>query len=212
MRLARCWLCQEGGVINEKESCLRTTATPEDRIQLNAQLEAVQMELDALEKQRYSISVETIAKYKELTPLFQLVRHNGLNFYSASSKELVSLLNQYIQGSINMERFIEKYDQMIQIIQLESLTWNLTENGAWKQKIKTYDCLSIVLVLSAAPELHYRKSIILTHKTIFAPLNYLYCCNPQRFFGDQRYVSLWLNPLWYAFLNRKALATASGLM
>lgn len=80
------------------------------------------MELDALEKQRYSISVETIAKYKELTPLFQLVRHNGLNFYSASSKELVSLLNQYIQGSINMERFIEKYDQMIQIIQLESLT------------------------------------------------------------------------------------------
>ena len=98
-----------------------TTVAPEDRIQLNVQLEAVQMELDALEKQRYSISVETIAKYKELTPFMQLVKHNGLNFYSASSKELVSLLNQYIQRSINMERFIEKYDQMIQIIQLESL-------------------------------------------------------------------------------------------
>ena len=98
-----------------------TTVAPEDRIQLNVQLEAVQMELDALEKQRYSISVETIAKYKELTPFMQLVKHNGLNFYSASSKELVSLLNQYIQRSINMELFIEKYDQMIQIIQLESL-------------------------------------------------------------------------------------------
>ena len=107
--------------VPEEQNPVETDFYQADRIQLNVQLEAVQMELDALEKQRYSISVETIAKYKELTPFMQLVKHNGLNFYSASSKELVSLLNQYIQRSINMERFIEKYDQMIQIIQLESL-------------------------------------------------------------------------------------------
>lgn len=113
---------EDKDVLLKKQTALEAAlvdASEEERMPLQEQIQAVQLELEELEKQRYSIGTETIAKYKALTPFMRLTPYTGLNFYSSTSPELVSLLNQYVQGAIDKEGFIRRYEQMARMMYLE---------------------------------------------------------------------------------------------
>lgn len=95
-------------------------AKPEDEIGLRDRLSSVQENLRALEEHRYATSSEQIAKYKRLAPRLRIFKDMGLNFFMRISPEMGALLNQYVQGAIDTDRFIARYASMARLIYLES--------------------------------------------------------------------------------------------
>ena len=69
---------------------------------------------------RYGRTGEMIERYKELTPYLRIHTRTGLNFFTAVSQEMVGLLNQYVQGAIDTEHFINRYATMAWMMMLES--------------------------------------------------------------------------------------------
>ena len=66
------------------------------------------------------ITAEMIEKYKALTPYLRIRTETRLNFFAADSREMIGLLNQYAEGAIDLDRFIDRYAAMARMMQLES--------------------------------------------------------------------------------------------
>ena len=99
-----------------------THAGPDESMELRARLEAVQLDLANLEGHRYATTAEMIEKYKALTPYLRIRTRTNLNFFSSDSPEMIGLLNQYAEGAIDLDRFIDRYAAMARMMQLESAT------------------------------------------------------------------------------------------
>lgn len=97
-----------------------TRASPDESSALQTRLKAVRLDLANLEAHRYSTTGEMIERYKELTPYLRIHARRGLNFFTAVSQEMVGLLNQYVQGAIDVEHFINRYATMARMMMLES--------------------------------------------------------------------------------------------
>lgn len=95
-------------------------AEPEDESGLRARLASVRENLHALEEHRYATTPEQIAKYKRLAPRLRIFRDMGLNFFMRLSPEMATLLNQYMEGAVDTERFIARYAAMARMIYLEN--------------------------------------------------------------------------------------------
>ena len=108
-------------LLEEEASIQRalTHAGPDESLELSTRLEAVRLDLANLEKHRYATTAETIEKYKTLTPYLRIRTRTGLNFFSSDSREMVGLLNQYVQEAIDLEHFIARYAAMARMMQLE---------------------------------------------------------------------------------------------
>ena len=97
-----------------------THAGPDESMELRTRLEAVRLDLANLEERRYATTAEMIEKYKALTPYLRIRTRTGLNFFSSDSPEMIGLLNQYAEGAIDLDRFIDRYAAMARMMQLES--------------------------------------------------------------------------------------------
>ena len=97
-----------------------THAGPDESMELRTRLEAVRLDLANLEERRYATTGEMIEKYKALTPYLRIRTRTNLNFFSSDSPEMIGLLNQYVQGAIDLNRFIARYAAMARMMQLES--------------------------------------------------------------------------------------------
>lgn len=109
----------------EKEAGIQralTHAGPDESMELRTRLEAVRLDLANLEERRYGTTAEMIEKYKALTPYLRIRTRTGLNFFSSDSPEMIGLLNQYAEGAIDLDRFIDRYAAMARMMQLESAT------------------------------------------------------------------------------------------
>lgn len=109
----------------EKEAGIQralTHAGPDESMELRTRLEAVRLDLANLEERRYCTTAEMIEKYKALTPYLRIRTRTGLNFFSSDSPEMIGLLNQYAEGAIDLDRFIDRYAAMARMMQLESAT------------------------------------------------------------------------------------------
>lgn len=95
-------------------------AEPEDESGLRARLASVRENLRALEEHRYATTPEQIAKYKRLAPRLRIFRDMGLNFFMRLSPEMATLLNQYMEGAVDTDRFIARYAAMARMIYLEN--------------------------------------------------------------------------------------------
>ena len=95
-------------------------AEPEDESGLRARLASVRENLRALEEHRYATTPEQIAKYKRLAPRLRIFKDLGLNFFMRLSPEMATLLNQYMEGAVDTERFIARYAAMARMIYLEN--------------------------------------------------------------------------------------------
>ena len=117
---------QDRALLMEEEATILQAlphAGPDESMELCARLEAVQLDLANLEGHRYATTAEMIEKYKALTPYLRIRTRTGLNFFSSDSPEMIGLLNQYVQGAIDLDRFIARYDAaMARMMQLESAT------------------------------------------------------------------------------------------
>lgn len=113
---------QDKAVLLEEEASIQralTHAGPDESLELSTRLEAVRLNLADLEAHRYATTAEMIEKYKTLTPYLRIRTRTGLNFFSSDSREMVGLLNQYVQGAIDLEHFIARYAAMARMMQLE---------------------------------------------------------------------------------------------
>ena len=113
---------QDKAVLLEEEADICSTLThagPDESMTLQTRLEAVRLNLADLEAHRYATTAEMIERYKALTPYLRIRTRTGLNFFSSDSREMVSLLNQYVQGAIDLEHFIARYAAMARMMQLE---------------------------------------------------------------------------------------------
>ena len=116
---------QDRALLMEEEATILQAlphAGPDESMELCARLEAVQLDLANLEGHRYATTAEMIEKYKALTPYLRIRTRTGLNFFSSDSPEMIGLLNQYVQGAIDLDRFIARYAAMARMMQLESAT------------------------------------------------------------------------------------------
>lgn len=104
--------------IAELESRLKATIGVE-KAELETQILSIESQFDTNEKNKWGITSDSIAKFKKATAYMRTFENLGINFYSSTSVELVSLLNQYIYGTISKEQFIDRYDQMVTMIMLE---------------------------------------------------------------------------------------------
>ena len=109
-------------LLEEEASIQRalTHAGPDESLELSTRLEAVRLNLADLEAHRYATTAEMIERYKALTPYLRIRTRTGLNFFSSDSREMIGLLNQYVQGAIDLDRFIARYAAMARMMQLES--------------------------------------------------------------------------------------------
>ena len=113
---------QDKAVLLEEEAdiCSALTRAGADEVMaLQTRLEAVRLNLADLEAHCYATTAEMIEKYKTLTPYLRIRTRTGLNFFSSDSREMVGLLNQYVQGAIDLEHFIARYAAMARMMQLE---------------------------------------------------------------------------------------------
>ena len=113
---------QDKAVLLEEEASIQralTHAGPDESLELSTRLEAVRLNLADLEAHCYATTAEMIEKYKTLTPYLRIRTRTGLNFFSSDSREMVGLLNQYVQGAIDLEHFIARYAAMAWMMQLE---------------------------------------------------------------------------------------------
>lgn len=113
---------QDKAVLLEEEADICSTLThagPDESMTLQTRLEAVRLNLADLEAHRYATTAEMIERYKALTPYLRIRTRTGLNFFSSDSREMVGLLNQYVQGAIDLEHFIARYAAMARMMQLE---------------------------------------------------------------------------------------------
>ena len=116
---------QDRALLMEEEACILqalTHAVPDESMELRTRLEAVQLNLANLEERRYATTAEMIEKYKALTPYLRIRTRTCLNFFSSDSPEMIGLLNQYVQGAVDLNRFIARYAAMARMMQLESAT------------------------------------------------------------------------------------------
>lgn len=114
---------QDKAVLLEEEAdiCSALTRAGADEVMaLQTRLEAVRLNLADLEAHRYATTAEMIERYKALTPYLRIRTRTGLNFFSSDSREMIGLLNQYVQGAIDLEHFIARYATMARMMQLES--------------------------------------------------------------------------------------------
>lgn len=111
-------------LLEEEASIQRalTHAGPDESLELSTRMEAVRLNLADLEAHRYATTAEMIERYKALTPYLRIRTRTGLNFFSSDSREMIGLLNQYVQGAIDLEHFIARYAAMARMMQLESTT------------------------------------------------------------------------------------------
>ncbi len=113
---------QDKAVLLEEEAdiCSALTRAGADEVMaLQTRLEAVRLNLADLEAHRYATTAEMIERYKALTPYLRIRTRTGLNFFSSDSREMIGLLNQYVQGAIDLEHFIARYATMARMMQLE---------------------------------------------------------------------------------------------
>lgn len=113
---------QDRALLMEEEAGILqalTHAVPDESMELCARLEAVRLDLANLEERRYCTTAEMIEKYKALTPYLRIRTRTGLNFFSSDSPEMIGLLNQYVQGAIDLDRFIARYAAMARMMRLE---------------------------------------------------------------------------------------------
>ena len=116
---------QDRALLMEEEATILQAlphAGPDESMELCARLEAVQLDLANLEGHRYATTAEMIEKYKALTPYLRIRTAAGLNFFTSDSPEMIGLLNQYAEGAIDLDRFIDRYAAMARMMQLESAT------------------------------------------------------------------------------------------
>lgn len=59
-------------------------------------------------------------KFKGADSISTHPHKDRLNFFTAVSQEIVGLLNQYVQGAIDVEHFINRYATMARMMMLES--------------------------------------------------------------------------------------------
>lgn len=85
--------------------------------------------LRALEEHRYATTPEQIAKYKRLAPRLRIFKDLGLNFFMRISPEMATLLNQYMEGAVDTDRFIARYAAMARMIYLENSPAVSRKNG-----------------------------------------------------------------------------------
>lgn len=106
--------------LSELEQAL-ASAAPSDQAALKEQMENQRAQLEAVEKDRYSIRQEDIAYYREtILPHIVLTKLNVL--YSTnqdSSKEISTLLNQYLEGAVELDQMVRDLDKRVKMMQLE---------------------------------------------------------------------------------------------
>ena len=49
-------------------------------------------------------------------PYMKVYANRGVNFFTSGSKEMISLLNQYIDGAIDRNHFASQYASMIKMV------------------------------------------------------------------------------------------------
>ena len=49
----------------------------------------------------------------------QVYEDTGINFFMRASTEMIRLLNQYVDGALDADSFILRYDQMVRMIYKE---------------------------------------------------------------------------------------------
>ena len=96
-------------------------AAPENRAEIQQQIEYMQKDLEDYEKYRYRVSGEMVAAFREkLYPYFYVTGQTPLNDYSGSEgNQFVSIVNQFLEGAIDVDKFVKEMDNRIRMMQLE---------------------------------------------------------------------------------------------
>jgi hypothetical protein len=97
------------------------TAAPEDVKDIQASIDSYEDFLSHKEDYYWTASAESIASYRELTPLCYTAAPNILSYSddSEGSSEIQTLIDRYLDGQLSMDQFITQADQKIRMIQLE---------------------------------------------------------------------------------------------
>lgn len=96
-------------------------ASAEGRAIVQDELTNFEGQLLMVEKQRYSASAETIAKYREyIEPLMFVQKHNALyGTEKSSTTEIEQLKSRYLSGASTVDQFLRELDQRMKLMELE---------------------------------------------------------------------------------------------
>lgn len=98
-----------------------STAAQSDQAALKDQIDSQKAQLEAIEQNRYSVRQEDIDYYRNtVVPHLILTRLNVL--YSTnqdSNKQISTLLNQYLEGAVELDQMVRDLDKRVKMMQLE---------------------------------------------------------------------------------------------
>lgn len=103
--------------IDDIKAQMKTT-DPEVLKSLEESLKNQENYLQWIEKSRFTIPEKLIKQYRELVP-YVCSDSEYMNFLS-SSKEAVTLLQQFMQGKIGTEQFVKEFDRKLQMMRMEN--------------------------------------------------------------------------------------------
>ena len=89
---------------------------PQKREEIDLRLVELDEMLTDLEKNKWNIPPESVEQYKMYAPYIQVYKDTGINFFMCASSAIIRLLNQYVDGALDADSFILRYDQMVRMI------------------------------------------------------------------------------------------------
>ncbi|HNW85566.1 MAG TPA: hypothetical protein PLP25_04805 [Candidatus Limiplasma sp.] len=97
------------------------SAAPEDKASAEAMVEYYQNLIDTSEADRYSISAEDIATFRDkVAPYLVVAGQTPLNTWGDDgTNQFYTLETQYMQGAITMDQFIKEIDKRLRMMQME---------------------------------------------------------------------------------------------
>ena len=104
----------------DKQKKLLEKAKPEDKKDIETNIQWYEDMLAKKDDFLWSVSAETIARYRELAPLCFTATANLLNYKAQDgSSEINTLIERYRQKKMSLDQFISEADSKIQMILLE---------------------------------------------------------------------------------------------
>lgn len=100
----------------ELEARKQAISDPQKREEIDNRLKDLENMRADLEKNKWYIPPESVLQYKMYAPYMQVYEDTGINFFMRSSSEMIRLLNQYVEGALDADSFIARYDQMVSMV------------------------------------------------------------------------------------------------
>lgn len=111
--------------VEEALTELRTsleTAAPENKASLQEQIDYMEKELASFEKYRYYVTEDMLAQYREkISPYLYARQQSPIDTYTADGNQFNSLMDQYIDGALDMDKFVREMDNRIKMMLLEDM-------------------------------------------------------------------------------------------